>query len=235
MAVRASRPVVVTAVAALVVTMLALAAAVLLRVQRDTANAADQIGPPAAVVGADELTCGNEPCGVLTSLPVGGATVELLAGDGGDHGTVRVLSPGSDIVLETALANLGARLTQRSLVCTDGDTSACLVRGDRDGAVVGEVFVARGGKWEAVERPYVSHAGYLDLVPATGHDSPEIVLATYPDCSGDADDCAGASVALQVFALDGTSRGCTRGYRALSRFPDWPDVNLADDELRSCG
>lgn len=234
MAVRASRPVVVTAVVALVVTMLALASAVVLRIQRDTANAAGHVGPPAAAAGSGELTCGDAPCGVLTSLPVGDVTVELLAGDGGEHGTVRVLAPGSDIVLETALADLGVTLTQRSLVCTEGDTSACLVRGDRDDAVVGEVFVARDDKWEAVERPYVSNAGYLDLVPA-GQDSPEIVLATYPNCTGNADDCAGASVALRIFALDGTSRGCTRSYRELSRLPDWPDVNLADDALRPCG
>ncbi|GAA5128074.1 hypothetical protein [Haloechinothrix salitolerans] len=235
MAVGASRPAVVTAVVALVVTVLVLASAVLLRLQRDPMNAAGQLGPPAAAAGSADLTCGESPCGVLTSLPVGEVTVELLAGDGGEHGIVRVLAPGSDIVLETALADLGAELTQRSLVCTEGDTTACLVRGARDDAVVGEVFVARDDKWEAVERPYVSNAGYLDLVPTTGHDSPGIVLATYPNCTGSADDCDGAAVALRIFALDGTSRGCTKGYPTLSDLPDWPDINVNGGELRSCG
>ncbi|MPY77449.1 MAG: hypothetical protein GEV04_02935 [Actinophytocola sp.] len=234
MTVGASRPVVVTAGVAVGVTVLAFIAAVLLRIERDTAMAAGQLGPPAAAVPG-ELTCGDEPCGVLTSLPVGDATVELLAGDGGKHGIVRVLAHGSSTVLETALADLGVKLTQRSLVCTEGDATACLVRGDQDGTVLGEVFVARDDKWEAVERPYVSNAAYLDLVPAIGHNSPEIVLATYPNCMGDADECAGADVALQVFSLDGTSRGCTRGYSALARMPDWPDVSLTDRELRPCG
>lgn len=234
MVVRASRPVVMTAVVAFVVTVVALASAVVLRVQRDAVTAAGLLGPPASAAGAGDLTCGDAPCGVLTSLPVGDATVELLAGDGGEHATLRVLTPESDIVLETALADLGAKLTQRSLVCTEGDDSACLVRGDRDGAVVGEVFVARDDKWEAVERPYVSNAGYLDLVPADSG-SPDIVLATYPSCTGDAEDCAGAAVALRVFALDGTSRGCTRGYRTLSALPDWPDVDRTGDALRPCG
>lgn len=233
MAVRASRPVVMTAVVAFVVAVVALASAVVLRVQRDAVAAAG-LGPPAAAAGAGDLTCGDAPCGVLTSLPVGDATVELLAGDGGEHATLRVLTPESDIVLETALADLGAQLTQQSLVCTEGDEGACLVRGDRDDAVVGEVFVAHGDKWEAVERPYVSNAGYLDLVPAADSGSPDVVLATYPNCTGDAEDCAGAAVALRVFALDGTSRGCTRSYRSLDRLPDWPDVDLADDALRPC-
>lgn len=234
MAVRASRSVVVTAVVAVVVTVVALASAVVLRVQRDAVTAAGQLGPPVAAAGSGDLTCGDAPCGVLTSLPVGDATVELLAGDGGEHATVRVLTPESDTVLETALADLGVKLTQRSLVCTEGDDSACLVRGDRDGAVVGEVFVARDDKWEAVERPYVSTGGYLDLVPATGSGSPEIVLATYPNCTGNAEDCEGAAVALRVFALDGTSRGCTRSYRSLDRLPDWPDVDLNGGALRPC-
>ena len=223
MATRASRPVVVTAVAALVVIVLALTTALTLRLQRDAALAADRIGPAVATVPGD-MTCGNGPCGVLTSTPVGGVTVELLAGEGGKHGMLRVLGTGTEILLETALSDLGARLTQHSLLCTEGDITACLARGSTNRGLVGEVFVARGDKWEAVERPYVSTGGYLDLIRATGGDSLDVVLARR----------LRSGVSLEVFALDGTPQGCTRSYRDLARLPGWPDVHLDDTQLRPC-
>lgn len=232
MATQAPRSVVVAAAIAALVTVVALAAVVALRIERNRAEA----GADGALFGSghpdDATVCGDGPCGVLTSLPVAGATVELLADADGAHGRVRVIEPGSDIVIETALAAMGVRLTQRSLVCMTAPTSACLVRGNHDGGVVGEVFVA-GDNWQPAERPYFSSAGLLDLVQVTGDESPEILVAQ-EDCGGFTEECQSAPVLVEAFALDGKSVGCTGSYEALSDLPGWPELRLEQDQLGPC-
>lgn len=234
MAERAPRPVVATAVVAALVTVLALGAVALVRFEREKASENAATTPPSASETDAAAACGSAPCGVLTSLPIGGSTVELLADAEGRNGRLRILGPGSDSVLETALASMGVRLTQRSLACSEGPTSACLVRGGHQGGVVGEVFVSREGKWDPVERPYFSSAGYLDLLQVSGDGSPEVGVAEHPDCAGSAGDCAGAAMAVRVFGLDGTSSGCSPPYGALTQLPGWPDVELDEADLRDC-
>lgn len=234
MAERAPRAVVATAVAAALVTVLALGAVALVRFEREKASENAANTPPPTSETDAAAACGSSPCGVLTSLPVGGSTVELLADAAGKNGRLRILGPGSDAVIETALASMGVRLTQRSLACTQGPTSACLVRGGHQGGVVGEVFVARDDNWEPAERPYFSSAGYLDLLQVGGDGSPEVGVAEHPGCAGSAVECAGAAIAVQVFALNGTSAGCTPAYGALTQLPGWPDVELAEADLHEC-
>lgn len=232
MAPQAPRSVVVAAAIAALVTVVALAAVVALRIERNRAEA----GANGTLFGSGDAdaaaVCGDGPCGVLTSLPVAGATVELLADADGAHGRIRVIEPGSDIVIETALAAMGVRLTQRSLVCTTAPTSACLVRGNHDGGVVGEVFVDRDN-WQPAERPYFSSAGLLDLVQVAGDASAEILVAQ-EDCGGFTEECQSAPVLIEVFALDGKSMGCTRSYGALRDLPGWPDVQLGPEQLSRC-
>lgn len=235
MAVRAPRPVVLTVVIALLVTAAALATVVALRGERDTSGDEIATGPTATSPAPPAATCGDSPCGVLTSLPVGSTTVELLADEQGENSRLRILGTGSETVLETALGEMGVRVTQRSLVCQDGPTAACLVRGGQAGDVVGEVYADTDGKWEPAGRPYVSNAGYLDLLHVAADRSPEIGIAHHPDCEGSADDCTSAVVVIEVFGLDGASLGCTRRYGSLTQLPGWPDVGLTDDDLRSCG
>lgn len=235
MVVRAPRPVVLTVVVALLVTAAALATVLALRGDRDASGDGTGGGPPATSAAPAAATCGDSPCGVLTSLPLGSTTVELLADEHGENSRLRILGTGSETVLETAIGEMGIRVTQRSLVCQDGPTAACLVRGGRAGGVIGEVFVDTSGKWEPAERPYVSNAGYLDLLHIADDRSPELGIAHHPDCEGSADDCASAVVVVEVFGLDGASLGCTQRYGSLAQLPGWPDVDLTDDDLRPCG
>ncbi|MQA61705.1 MAG: hypothetical protein GEU86_09455 [Actinophytocola sp.] len=234
MAVRAPRPVVLTVVVALLATAAALATVVALRSERDTSGDEIATEPNATSAAPPAATCGGSPCGVLTSLPVGSATVELLADEHGENSRLRILGTGSETVLETALSEMGVRVTQRSLVCQDGPTAACLVRGGRAGGVIGEVFADTDGKWEPAERPYVSNAGFVDLLHVAADRSPEIGIAHHPDCEGSADDCTSAVVVVEVFGLDGVSLGCTPWYGSLTQLPGWPDVSLTDDDLRRC-
>lgn len=231
---RAPRAVVVTAVVAALVTVAALATVTVLRVQRDAANAGPGGTPGPTTTSDAASTCGNRPCEVLTSVPVGATTVELLADTDGRNGRLRVRGSGSTSVLETALAGMRVRLTQKSLVCAKGPTSACLVSGAHNGGVVGEVFVARGRSWQPVERPYFSAAAYVDLMQVTGDNAPEVLVAQHQDCTGSAAECAGAPIVLEVFALDGSSEGCTLQYGALTQLPGWPNVYLRDAELQPC-
>lgn len=232
----APRPVVATAVVAAVVTVAALAAVAVLRIQRGSATDGPGSAPASASAASDAaVSCGSRPCGVLTSVPVGGTTVELLADADGRNGRLRVLADGSATVVETALAGMGVRLTQRSLVCAKGPTSACLVRGGHDGGMVGEVFVDRGAAWEAAERPYISSAGYLDLMQVSGDEAPEVAVAQQPDCTGSGPACAGFPIVVELFALNGSSGGCTPPYGALTQLPGWPDVQLRSADLQRCG
>ncbi|MGH3431622.1 MAG: hypothetical protein ACRDQB_02170 [Thermocrispum sp.] len=224
-----------TAVMAALVTVAALAAVIVLRMQRDQAEGVRGAAPPSSSPADAAAACGDRPCEVLTSVPVGSTTVELLADAAGRNGRLRFLADGGTSVQETALAGMGVRLTQRSLSCAKGTTSACLVRGGHDGGVVGEVFVARGGGWEPVEQPYFSSAAFLDLVQVTGNGNAEVAVAQMPDCAGSAAECAGAPIVVEVFGLDGTSEGCTPPYGALTQLPGWPDVDLTDGDLQTCG
>lgn len=225
---KAPRSVLVTAVLAVLVTVGALVTVMVLRSQRD----AQGIGPdrtptPTTSTDAAEI-CGTRRCEVLTSAPLGLTTVQLLADVNGRNGRLRVLRGASSTVLEMAAAEMG--LTQQSLVCAKGPISACLVSGAYQGGVAGEVFVDGERGWEFPE-PHLSTAGYVDLMQVTGDETPDVVVATQPDCDGSAAECAGAPIVLEVFALDGKSLGCTQPYAALTQLP----VQLDGVALQQCG
>lgn len=226
---------VATAVVAALVTAAALVTVVVLRIERDEAAAGPSAAPPTSSSADAAAICGKRPCEVLTSVPVGSTTVELLADSNGRNGRLRILAGETPSVLDTALAGMGVRLTQKSLSCTKGPTSGCLLRGGYDGGVVAEVFQSRGDAWQAAERPYFSTAGYLDMMQITGDGAPEVAVGQTPDCTGSAAECAGTPIVVEVYGLDGSSKGCTFPYGALTQLPGWPDVALDDSDLQECG
>lgn len=231
---RAPRSVQVTALLAVLVAVGALVTVWVLRSQRDPQGAGpDTMPAPTTSTDAAEI-CGESPCEVLTSTPLGLTTVQLLADVNGLNGRLRVLRSGSSTVLEMALAGEGVRLDQRSLVCAKGPTSACLVSGAHRGGVAGEVFVDGERGWESPPLQ-LSPAGYVDLMQVTGDKTPDVVVATQPDCDGTAAECAGTPVVLEVFGLDGESLGCTQPYAALAQLPGWPAVQLNGIALQPCG
>jgi hypothetical protein len=221
---------VVTAVVAALVTVAAVAAAAALRLERDEGRDGADAAAEAEQAEPTPM-CGDKPCGVLTSVPVGDTTIELLADIDGNSGRLRVLGPESSSVLDTALATMDVMLTQRSLVCHH---DACLVRGGHEGGMVGEVFVARDGAWQAEQRPHYSDAGYLDLIQVAADSSPEVGVAHHAECEGTADQCAGEPVVVEVLTLDGESLGCSQARQSLQQLAGWPDVDLDEDELASC-
>lgn len=223
-----------TAVAAALVSVAALVTVTVLRVQRGTAGDEPKLSAPTTTTPDAAATCGDRPCEVLTSVPVGGMTVELLADISGRNGRLRVLGHEEPTVLETALAGMGVKLTQKSLVCFKGPASACVVRGGHDGGMVGEVFVSRGKQWQAAAKPYFSTAGYLDLVQVVGNKSAEVAVAEQPGCDGPAAQCAGSPIVVRVFGLDGDTAGCTPQYASLTQLPGWPDVELTEPLLQKC-
>lgn len=232
--VKAPRAVVVTAIVAALVTAGALVSVYILRIQRGATVDEIAATPTTTTTTDSAATCGTRPCEVLTSVPVGGTTVELLADASGLQGRLRVLGPGSTTVLETALAGMGVKLTQRSLSCRKGRTSVCLVSGGHDGGMAGEVFVAHRNDWQPADLSYFSSVGYLDLIQVSGDSSAEIAVAQQPRCGASAAECAGLPIIVEVFQLDGSTVGCTPEYAALTQLPGWPDVELTDAQLQPC-
>src|SRR5690606_34735247 len=122
-----SRSVKVTFVVAVVVTIAALGTAVALRMVRaERADDGSSTRSSTAVENAAER-CGELPCEVLTSVPVGSTTVELLADPDGKHGRLRFRDDNGPSLRKTALGDLGVHVTQKSLSCADGPTKACVV------------------------------------------------------------------------------------------------------------
>lgn len=231
---RVPRAVVATAAMAAIVALLAFGAVVALRVQRGVAIDWPDLLPPVRDRNV-AANCGTQPCEVLTSLPVGAVTVELLADAEGRNGRLRVRGQDEDTVLETAVAAVDVRLTQRSLLCMRGPRSACIVKGSRaEGDLAGEVFFSDGDRWLAADLRFYSSAGYLDLLQVTGDGAPEIGVAVLPDCPGAPAACADDTVMVEVYALDGASLGCTLRFAGLRFLPGWPDVQLTEGDLTRC-
>lgn len=228
MGARAPRSVLVTAAGATVVALAALVAVVLLRAERNS-DPADLGSASAGRLDLDAAaSCGDQPCEVLTSLPVGESTVELLTDVQGKHGKLRIFGPDGSTVITTALGPMGVRLEQTSLTCAAASTSACLVYGDHRHGYAGQLFVAGDDGWRAVEESYFSEGRYLEVAQVTGDDEPELLVA---NC---ARECSAGAVVLEVFTLDGELAGCTDEYGGLRQLPGWPDVVLSDVDLHSC-
>ncbi|NKQ58266.1 hypothetical protein HFP15_35985 [Amycolatopsis sp. K13G38] len=206
----------VTAVLAVLVTVGALIGVASLR-SRDEGGPALQMAAPAVPVTTAE-ECGSGPCRVLASQTVDGGTVELLADDQGANGQFRA----GGVVVQTTITRLGARLDAGSLSCVTASVSACLVTGPLSGGRVGQLMIDRAGTWRSVDKPYFSDAGVLTLNSVSGSGAPEVVVVQ------------NSPVQARVYALDGSSVGCTRHYTYLSQLRGWPNVRLEASDLRAC-
>lgn len=227
----AARPmplwVLVTVVAACVVTVAAMLTAVLLRP-----------GPPApAGKGAhDRSGCGTDPCRVLVSTEVNGMPVELLADREGRAGRLRAGGPASGTTVGIAITTMGARLNQNSLRCAQTATPVCLVRGFRPGGMAGEVHIWRGDRWFPAGRPYLSDVGSIVLDDITSDGVPEIIVVRHRcgDGNAGAATCRDNPVLAEVTDLTGKRVGCTRDHASPGDLRGWPEVQVSSDELVTC-
>lgn len=182
----------------------------------------------------DVSGCQVEPCQVLGTQTVGGTTIELVADAGAMSGRLRIGGLTSGRVIETTITDMGVALTPDSLQCYAAVIYACLVRGNLQAGSAGEVVVGRSEKWSALQRPYVSDAGYLALANVTEDSAPE-VIAVQHDCAGAAPaDCANRPVFAQVFALTGEEIGCTKSHPRIEQLPGYPVIHLTPAQLRPC-
>jgi hypothetical protein len=200
------------------------------------ARSAAQAGPPATSgaptsAGVGVSGCLREPCQVLASTTVGGSSVELVGDAGGGSGRLRVGGPTSGQVIETTVTDMGVLLTADSLQCSAGGPAVCLIKGRYGGGVAGQLVVGRSGSWRALEKPFVSDAGYL-MVSNVDNDTTLEVLAAQRDCAGaDPANCAGKPVYVQVFTLTGQLVGCTKNYPRLDKLPGYPAVQVSRSAL----
>jgi hypothetical protein len=174
--------------------------------------------------------CLAEPCAVLGTATVGGTLIELVADKGAASGRLRVGGPNSGQVIETTITDMGVKLTTDSLQCLAGGPSACLIRGERDGEVDGQVVVGRSDSWSALERPFVSEAGYLVLANIDAGAAPEVLAAQHGCQAGDPGSCTATWIHLQAFAFTGPVLGCTGSYRRLQDVP----AHVTAAQLRPC-
>ncbi|MCT2586189.1 hypothetical protein [Actinophytocola gossypii] len=234
MARRTPFAVVLTAVLTALVAVGALVGAAVVR-ERQAADApvSSAPAPPSPSPSVGVSGCLVEPCQVLDRVPVAGTTVELVADSGARSGRLRIGGPQSSEVIEVTVTDLGVTLTKSSLQCVARAMSACMVRGEYEGGLAGQVVVGRSGKWSSLTKPFVSSAGYLSLSEVTSTQSGlELVAAQY-DCTGA--ECAGEPVFAQVFAVaTGGELGCTDDYDAVEYLPGYPDVTLSGDDLSEC-
>jgi len=224
------RSVIVTVVLAVLVAAGALGGAGVIR-WRATETAStpttSQKPPPSSVVGVSG--CLVEPCKVVAKTSVGGTEVELVADAGGHSGRLRIGGPTSGSVIEATITDVGVVLTPDSLQCVAGGPAACLIKGEHEGGIAGQIVVGRSDKWSASETTYISDAGYLALANINGDSAPE-VLAAQPMPCGRAD----CGVFMQVFGISGKVLGCTKEYPRVDRLPGYGSVKLTEAALTPC-
>jgi hypothetical protein len=202
------------------------------RAAQSTSTPTTSQKPPASgVVGVSG--CLVEPCKVLATTTVGGTVVERVADAGARSGRLRVGGPTSGSVIEATITDMGVMLSQDSLQCIAGGPMACLVKGEHEGGVAGQIIVGRSDKWSALEKPYVSDAGYLALANVDGDVAPEILAAQH-DCGNADTNCSARPVFVQVFAIAGPVVGCTKDYPRLDKLPGYPAVKITTAALTPC-
>jgi hypothetical protein len=197
------------------------------------APSTSQKPPPSNSVGVSG--CLVEPCTVLATTTVSGGTqVELIADAGLRSGRLRIGSASTGQVIETQITDLGVTLNAQSLQCISGGPSACLVKGEYEGDIVGEVIVGRSESWALIENRFTSDADYLALANTDGDAAPELVAAQH-DCRNLDPDCASRPIFLQVFALNGELAGCSQTFSKLTSFPGYPPaVDMTKVLLKPC-
>ncbi|WP_209638477.1 hypothetical protein [Kibdelosporangium banguiense] len=205
-----------TVLLSLLVAAGAVGASAYLRIKREAA-AAPPNTPTTSAVPQGPVTCRVEPCSVMLATIIGSTKIELIADAGARSGRLRI---GDDRLIEATITGRGAVLTPKSLHCTVGTLSACMIRGDVDGnAMIGEVVVGRSGKWSATGQQYLATGGYLSLANVRGDGAPEVVAVQ-------------RGYFAQVFTLDGAEIGCTAVVNKPDKLPGWPTVHPADNQLR---
>lgn len=152
----------------------------------------------------------------MVATVMGSTKIELIADAGDQSGRLRI---GEDRLIESTITTRGAKLTVKSLQCTVGTLSACMIRGEVDGNIIGEVVVGRSGKWNATAPRYIATGGYLSLANVLGDGAPEVVAVQ-------------RGYFAQVFTLDGNEVGCTAIVTKPDKLPGWPTVHPAESQLR---
>lgn len=235
MVARTGKPwaVVITAIVCACVAAGALATAATMRDQgRSTTQESKTPETGTSGVGIDG--CLVDPCEVLSTVPVGDITVELVADYGQVSGRLRIGGAGVSKVIEATITSMGATLTKDSLQCVASTLSACLLRGQIGDGTVGQVAVGRSGKWSELAQLFESEAGYLALADITEADPGAEVLVAQHDCDQTVADCTTTPVYVEVYNLRGQQLGCTRDYAALDSLPGWPTVKLTSTALKPC-
>jgi hypothetical protein len=191
-----------------------------------------QNSPPTSPAGT--RGCLVEPCTVLSSADVGGTRIELLADSGLRSGRLRIGGANASQVIETEITYLGVTLNTQSLQCVPGGPAACMIKGEYEGGIAGEVIVGRSDSWSRAEKQFTSDAGYLALANTDGDAAPEVVAAQH-DCRNSDTECATRPIFLQVFALTGTAAGCSRNFTKLTSLPGYPPtIDMAKVPLTPC-
>jgi hypothetical protein len=233
---RLPRSVLVTVLAAAVVTAGVLIAVTVLRPHPDGTAMAGAAPDPSPQPPSSVSNCGPAPCRQVAATTVSGVEVALLAAPDGSSGSLRFGPEAANATMETTITKIGARLGPDSLRCAAGVTTACLVRGTGDGGVVAEVLARRGDSWQGTGKPYFSDAGTISLSDADGSGSPDVIVVRH-ECPGSqpgSAKCLGAPVIASVFDLAGNQVGCTKKYTAPSQIRGWPDIKLVKADLRPC-
>ena len=225
--------VVITAVLCALVAASALATASALR-SRGTPDSTPRTTTSPSTSGVGIKGCLVEPCTVLATVPVAGATVELVVDNGGRSGRLRIGGAGASKVIEATITSMGATLTTDSLQCVPNSLSACLLHGPYAQGVVGQVVVGRSSKWSEITQPFQSDAGYLALSDITADVGAEVLAAQHRCDRETGADCASTPVYVQVYNLRAQQLGCTRDYSRLESLPGWPVVTLTSASLKPC-
>lgn len=234
MAGRVPRSLILAAVLSALVAAGALAGAAALRSGTTDAAPAVVTSENSPVPTLDASGCLRPPCQQLATTTIGGTSVELLADADATSGRLRIGGVTSGHVIETTITDLRVTLTATSLQCLSGGPSACLIRGEHEGGIVGQVVVGRSDNWSALDRRFVSDAGYLVLANVDGDSAPEVLAAQHDCAEPDPAVCAARPVYVQVFALTGAVAGCTRKYARLDRLPGYPAVTITPAALTPC-
>ncbi|GAA3434428.1 hypothetical protein [Kutzneria kofuensis] len=227
---RASRPVFVAVVVAVLVFAAAIGTTLVMR-QLRAAKAASTSTQPAPTAPTDPVQlCGQAPCVKLTSvsMPQFKETVDLLADGKGHFARLRITSDRGAVLFSSQVPTVDAK----SITCEEGRTSACLLQGKDGGDLIGEVYTDDGGTWRQTPIPFSSDGGYLALRDVNGDAVPDVVT-TQSRC----DDNAPASctkVAVAVFQLTGEEIGCSVAYASPRQLPGWPDVTPNPAKLSEC-
>jgi hypothetical protein len=228
---RASRPVVVAVVVAMLVLVAAIGTTVVMRQLREAAAAPSTSAQPAPTAPTGQVQlCGEAPCVKLTSiaLPQFGETVDLLADGKGHDARLRITSDRGAVLFSSQIGTVDAK----ALTCQQGQPSVCLLQGKDDAELIGEVFTDDNGTWRQTQPPFSSDAGYLTLRDVNGDSVPDVVT-TQGRCGDDAPATC-TKVAVAVFQATGEEIGCTATYNSPQQLPGWPDVRPDPSRLTVC-